>query len=168
MILANFISILEYGAKIFLAVMGFISFDDINEKPIYPTDQDQLAYQNVNYVESLKAGELADSKMTYYADPTYFVKEYEPEYFMIANQLNFATTNELTELNCQSEILPVETENYFVIESKALNDFEILVLLDNEKSELETFIKVIDLKNISSKVANSAKLLNISSSTTIN
>ncbi len=39
MILANFISILEYGAKIFLAVMGFISFEDINEKPIYNSSQ---------------------------------------------------------------------------------------------------------------------------------
>ncbi len=106
--------------------------------------------------------------MTYYADPTYFVKEYEPENFMIENQSFFAITNELTELNRQSEILREEVESYFIIESQAMNDFEVLVFLENDKSEFETIIKVVDVKNISSKVTNSVKLLNIASSTTIN
>lgn len=168
MILANFISILEYGAKIFLAVMGFISFDDINEKPVYNSFQKHQFVENINFVESLKAEELGHSEKTYYAHPTYFFRECEPKNLSLANIDDFTITNEVFALNSQADKILDESENYFKIEEKEFNDFEILVFLEHEKSEIETLIKVVEGKNISSRAAQSVKFLTISNSTTIN
>ncbi|MCD4731250.1 MAG: hypothetical protein K8R74_11645 [Bacteroidales bacterium] len=162
MILANFITIVKYGVNIFLAVMGYISFDDINQKLINNIEQNHSDIENVNYVESLQEGDYAFSEKLVDADQFYFNTEKDHPEVQITNQIDYLCEKEPVEfvglMKNNFEVL----ENYLILESNSIKDFEILVLHENDKVEFEYLIKVVGTKNITQKVVNLSKTLHFS------
>ena len=162
MILANLITIAKYGINIFLAILGFISFDDINQKTINNIDQNNPTIENVNYVESLQEGDYSLSKSLYYADQFYFDTEKDYPDVQIANQIDDSFQKAPPELNvCNDNDLAV-LEDCLILKSDIIKDFEILILQVNDKVEFEYLIKVVEAKSIMRKVINSSKTLQVS------
>jgi len=162
MILANFITIVKYGINIFLAVMGYISFDDINQRSINNIDQNNPDIENVNYVEKLQGEELALSESLCYADQFYFNSEKDHPDVQIANQIDYLCEKKPVEFVGLMENSFEVLESYFILEPVNIKDFEILVLQESDKLEFEYLIKVIEAINITQKVANSSKTFYIS------
>lgn len=155
--LLNVFSILKYGAKIFLAVMGFISFDDINVKPVGNIDTNIAAIQKVNYVESIQT----DSENISYADASYFISENDNNDKLFTSQNDYISEEEAICLDEQLENNTKVFENIFLLETENIEDLEILVLNENEKLNFECLIKVIDGKHITQTMAKSLKSVQV-------
>lgn len=156
--LLNVFSIIKYGAKIFLAVMGFISFDDINVKPV-GNNSDLIS---ANYVESIPFAEQVQSGDIFYADPAYFfTEEKKPDILFAAHNEDFLMKNNCElfnklkkDITIQNKIIMLENENF--------DDFEFEILKDGNKNEFEYSIQVIEDLNAIQKVAVSLKTIHIS------
>jgi len=160
MILANFFTVLKYGANIILAVLGFISFEDLNQKSSRNFDQNISVVEHVNFVEELRMDEQTASKKMYYADNFYFTNEKNLPQSQPTNQINYAMEKEeepVFQLETRSEL----SDNYFIVDQGKDKDFEILIL--NDSTEFEYCIKIVDEKenNNSTYIVKNALLISI-------
>ena len=92
MILTNFFTITKYGVNIILAVLGFISFEDVNQQSSSKIDQNIPVIEHVNYVDELRVDEQSTSNNLYYADSFYFINENKLPQFQPASQINYSIT----------------------------------------------------------------------------
>ena len=162
--LLSVFSIIKYGAKIFLAVMGFISFDDINVKPV----RNNSEFQNVNYVESIPFAEQNHSEGLLYSDSSYFFsKENNPDILFAAHNDVFKS-----ETNCkfdnQFKNNYSTPEKIILFNNDNRKDLEFIFLNEIDKTEIEYSIKVIEDISSFQKVAVSLKTIHISNSFTTN
>ena len=159
MILANFITIVKYGVNIFLAVMGFISFDDINQKPNHTIDQNHSLIENVNYVEAPQDGEFTFSEKLCYASFNYSIPEKGQQEALFAKQSDYLIEEDFPEFNIHFREILADSEKFFILENESIKDFEVLVLQESENLEFEYCIRIVEengvniisntLKNIS-------------------
>lgn len=157
MILLNVFSILKYGAKIFLAVMGFMPFEDINVKPVGNIDTNIAIIQKVNYVESIQA----DSENISYADASFFLSENNNNDKLFTSQNDYISEKESICLDEHQENNIAVFENIFLLENENIEDFKILVIKKNDEQNFEYLIKVVDGKHITQTMANSLKSIQV-------
>lgn len=152
-------SILKYGAKIFLAVMGFISFEDINVKPVgNNTDI------NVNYVESIPIVKHLQTENPFYADASYFISDKKSPSVLLTNQkAEWKGINDC-EFITQFENNLEFPDKIIMLGNKNIEDFDIVIFNENDNTEFEYHIKVIEDLNTVQKVDVSLRTLQISNS----
>jgi hypothetical protein len=153
MMLLNAFSIIKYGAKIFLAVMGFISFEDINVKPLVNIDSDATSVQKINYVEKIDV----DKGNISYANAFYFFSENNNSDKLFTFQNEYITASETV---C-SKAYPANNhkifENIYLLGDEKKEDLEILLINDDDEFSFECVVKVIDDKAFTPEVVNSLK-----------
>jgi len=141
MILANFVTIAKYGMNIFLAIMGFISFDDINEKQIYNEIGNGL--NENNYVQFIIPNETANN--VYYADDVYFPINEKPINYMICKQDEVPieiNKNSFQPINERDEDI---SSKLLVCMNESLIEFDVIVIDPNNKWSSEKYIKVFSV-----------------------
>lgn len=154
--LLSFFSIIKYGAKIFLAVMGFISFEDINVKPVNNLAAHRSSMENVSYVESLPVSQEKLLASTYYTDHSYFVSPEKNTNNLFTFKSDYAAELEFKSLNPMSENNVTVFEKIIFLENDNIEDFEVLVLQENVDSEVKYCIRIFEEKvntNISNRLS---------------
>lgn len=149
-------SIIKYGAKIFLAVMGFISFEDINVKPVGNLATLRSTIDHVNFVESLPVSQEKLLGSTFYTDHSYFVSPDENTDNLFTFKSDYAAELELKSIKPILENSVTVFEKIIFLENKNRGDIEVLVLQENANSEVKYCIRIIEDKintNISNKLS---------------
>ena len=147
MTLISMFSILKYGAKIFLAVMGFISFDDINVKPVGDRDQYNGTIECINYVESLPLGEQKKPGILCYADPLYFHLENRSTDHLFTTQDDYLIA-ESEHANIELENKKLNINKIYILKNNNIKDFEMLVINDSCNLEFEYCVQIGDQPQI--------------------
>ena len=146
MVLLSVFSIIKYGAKIFLAVMGFISFEDINVKPVGNLATPRPAIDQVNFVESLPVSQEKLLGSTFYTDHSYFVSPEKNTDNLFTFKSDYAAELELKSIKPILENSITVFEKIIFLENENIEDFEVLVLQENAHSEIKYCIRIIEEK----------------------
>lgn len=75
MLMADIITFLKIGSNIILAILGFISFEDVYNKNVNDVDSLFIQPKYENCVELIPQTELNTQNKTYYANWIYFTQE---------------------------------------------------------------------------------------------
>ncbi len=155
--LLSVFSIIKYGAKIFLAVMGFISFDDINVKPVGNLVTHRTI-KKVNLVESLPVSQEQLLGGTFYTDHSYFISPEENTNNLFTFKSDFADELETKSLNPISENNVTVFEKIIVLDKENIEDLEVFVLQENANSEIKYCIRIIE-ENINTNISNKLSII---------
>lgn len=141
MILANIITIAKYGLNIFLAIMGFISFEDINERQ-FKYGSGNGSNEN-NYVQFVSPNEFGNN--VYYASEIYFPKDEKSINYMICkkNDAPIKTTQNVAEI-IKERKEDISSKLYASIK-KSLIEFDIIIVDPTEIGSVEKYIKVLSV-----------------------
>lgn len=137
-------SILKYGAKIFLAVMGFISFDDINEKQVNFNPDPGL--NDSNYIPFVIPNSSKTANNIFYADEVYFPLYEEPINYMICREINVPTIINKHRFEGIDERNLNISSKLPICMNESLLKFEVIIIDPTEKHSADKFIKVLSVK----------------------